>query len=252
MSTSDKKIKANRINGARSHGPKNTSSTRFNAVKHGLLSVGLTEMDHAEGYRTILQGLIAETKPLGIFETQLVEAAAFDLVRWQRARRFEAGFITQTLNPPKRERDALGDTIEMLDGPVVDPGIPTAIGAGTILSLLNYQRYEAGFAKRLFRTLHEFERLQRMRQGEHVPAPVTVDVSVHAKTVTQDLTPTAIQQSQTPSANGESLPAPVTGASNKHPDNEVMELVPAESPRENSARAEWKAGTPSGPIWSRR
>jgi hypothetical protein len=64
MSTSDKKIKANRINGARSHGPKNTSSTRFNAVKHGLLSVGLTEMDHAEGYGRSCRVSLLRQNPL--------------------------------------------------------------------------------------------------------------------------------------------------------------------------------------------
>jgi hypothetical protein len=35
-------------------------------------------------------------------------------------------------------------------------------------------------ALRLFRTLHELERRQRIRQGERLPAPVTVDVNVHA------------------------------------------------------------------------
>jgi hypothetical protein len=43
--TSKKKIEANRINGQRSHGPTNTTSTRFNATKHGLLAVGITELD---------------------------------------------------------------------------------------------------------------------------------------------------------------------------------------------------------------
>jgi hypothetical protein len=252
MSSSDKKIKANRINGSRSHGPKDTTSTRFNAVKHGLLSVGITELDDAEGYLTIRRDLIAEKKPLGIFETQLVEAAALDIVRWARARRFEAKFITQTVNPSKRERDPLGDVIETLSGPVVDPGIPAEMGAGTILHLLNYQRYEACYANRLFRTFHELERLQRMRQGEHVPAPIPVDVSVHAKTETQDSIPAAGERSKTPRADGESLPAPVTGGSNNHPDNEAMDSVSAESQQKSSGRAEWNAGTPSGPIWSRQ
>ena len=34
-------------------------------------------------------------------------------------------------------------------------------------------------ALKLYRTLHELERLQRLRQGERLPAPVAVDVTVH-------------------------------------------------------------------------
>ena len=51
MSTSKKKIVANKINGQKSRGPKDTSSTRFNAQKHGLLAAGITELDDAESYR---------------------------------------------------------------------------------------------------------------------------------------------------------------------------------------------------------
>jgi hypothetical protein len=57
MSTSNKKIAANRINGQKSHGPTNTTSTRFNATKHGLLAVGITELDDAEGYHVLLNDL---------------------------------------------------------------------------------------------------------------------------------------------------------------------------------------------------
>jgi hypothetical protein len=41
-----------------------------------------------------------------------------------------------------------------------------------------FQRYEAAIALKLFRTLHELERVQRMRSGEQVPAPAAVDVTI--------------------------------------------------------------------------
>ncbi len=65
MSTSAKKVASNRINAQKSSGPTNTNSTRFNATKHGLLAVGITELDDAEGYRTILSDLIREKTPVG-------------------------------------------------------------------------------------------------------------------------------------------------------------------------------------------
>lgn len=199
MTTSDKKTSANRSNGQKSHGPKNTVSTRFNATKHGLLAVGITELDDAEGYRVVLSDLMREKAPLGPVETFLVESVALDMVRWQRARRLEAGYITSELNPPLLAPDPLGDLSFVFHGEVLDPGLPAAISAENAHRLVGvFQRYESFFANRLFRTLHELERLQRMRQGERLPAPVSVDVSVHAGTGAVVSVPESTGEAQDP------------------------------------------------------
>jgi len=185
MSTSAKKVAANRINGQKSHGPTNTTSTRFNATKHGLLAQGITEIDDAKGYRDILSDLIRQKNPVGNFEMLLVEAAALDLVRWSRARRLEAECITGELNPPTRG-PGLRDLLSGDEGPVLDPGLPAAITSNAIEQLVTLQRYESTIANRLFRTLHELERWQRMRQGEQLPAPAALDVSLHTDTGSVD------------------------------------------------------------------
>ena len=89
-----KRTSANRRNSKKSTGPTNTSSTRFNAAKHGLLSVGITELDDADEYGTILRDLTKEKDPRGPVEASYVESAALDMVRLRRARRLEAEFIT--------------------------------------------------------------------------------------------------------------------------------------------------------------
>jgi len=38
-------------------------------------------------------------------------------------------------------------------------------------------RYETTLERQLYRAMHQLERLQRMRQGEFIPAPVTMEVS---------------------------------------------------------------------------
>ncbi len=76
------RISANRRNAKKATGPTNTSSTRFNATKHGLLSAGITELDNAEGYLNILSDLRREKNPVGVIETFLVESAAIEMVRW--------------------------------------------------------------------------------------------------------------------------------------------------------------------------
>jgi len=201
--TSKKKVAANRINGQKSQGPKDMISTRFNATKHGLLAEGITELDETEGYRTTLSALMREKNPVGMIETFLVQSATLDMMRWQRARRLEAEFITSELNPPIIQADPLA-SLDVFESTTLDPGLPAAIRSESAQRLVSvFQRYESTFAYRLFRTLHELERLQRMRQGEKVPAPATVDVSVHADTGVVDPVPATLGQPKALSGNEE-------------------------------------------------
>ncbi|MEI6568591.1 MAG: hypothetical protein WCR20_18060, partial [Verrucomicrobiota bacterium] len=58
MSTSSPaQIAANRDNAKKSTGPRETSSTRWNAVKHGLTSQGITELDDHEAFERFLAGV---------------------------------------------------------------------------------------------------------------------------------------------------------------------------------------------------
>jgi len=193
MSSSAKKVSANRINGQKSHGPKDTSSTRFNATKHGLLAVGITELDDAEGYRTILSVLTKEKSPVGLIETFLVESIALEIVRCQRARSFEARCITAVANPPVESAPFMDFSI-LNEPTVVDHGLPALVTFENVQALSAFQRYESTFAAMLFRNLHELERLQRIRQGEHVPAPAIVDVNVQTDKGTAVPIPAATAQ----------------------------------------------------------
>jgi hypothetical protein len=234
MSTSDKKVAANRINGKKSHGPKNTSSTRFNALKHGLLALGLTERDDEEEYHTLFEQMVREWNPVGVVETYFVQSAVIDMMRCRGARRFQAEYITSVLNPSKNEKDPVRDLELSFLGPVVDPGLPAAISAGCVQNLVSvFQRYESFFANRLFRTLHELERMQRMRKGERLPAPIPVDVSGSVEIGPPSPVPAA--PDVLPS-DSESAPSPVT-LDALHADHEVEE-APAEAGQEKVLRAD--------------
>ena len=194
MPTSEKKIAANRTNGRKSRGPTNTTLTRFNATKHGLLAEGITELDDAEGYRATLQDLIQETSPVGTIETFLVGSVALEMTRARRAARLEAEYITSILNPPTRGPDLSTD--ELFQGEIIDPGLPAAINFESARPLVGvFQRYGTTSAHGLFRNLHELERRQRMRRGENVPAPATVDLSVHSDIGMESVT-TSLRQSK--------------------------------------------------------
>ena len=103
------------------------------------------------------------------------------MIRWRRAGRLEAEYVTEELNPPIFEPGPVEETW------IVDPGLPASMRCGRVELLVStFQRYETAIANRLFRTLHELERLQRMRRGERLPAPVTVDVNVHGDSQSLD------------------------------------------------------------------
>ena len=107
--SSEKKVEANRGNGKKSKGPLDTSSSRYNAKKHGLLSLGITEIDDIEYYSKLSRDLIRQKKPVGMLEHELLARAAYDMTGWKRAQRLEGEYITHHLNPALREKDPIAD-----------------------------------------------------------------------------------------------------------------------------------------------
>jgi hypothetical protein len=183
MSTTAK-IAANKKNAALSTGPKNCTSTRFNAVKHGLLAEGVTELDIPETFPAFCAKITAELQPVGEIEIFLARRIALDMVRLNRAALLEAEFITEQINPPVTE-NIDSDIDRMLDSinsrtVVIDPGLPARISSMAADTLANsLARYETALENRLFRCLNQLERMQRSRQGEKIPAPASADIAVH-------------------------------------------------------------------------
>jgi hypothetical protein len=183
-----KKERANRRNAAKSTGPHNTASTRYNAQKHGLLAEGVTEMDDPTTFCELCSRLEAEFAPVGEVEVALVRQVAICIVRLRRARMLEAEFITAELHPPVTEtiypdgnKPAWTEMVERDYGKtvVLDPGLPARLSASNIETLQKFQRYETAIENKLYRALNQLERLQRMRRGDKIPAPATADVIVH-------------------------------------------------------------------------
>ncbi len=177
------KLEANRANAVRSTGPSNTVSTRFNAVKHGLLAHGITELDGMD-YKNFLAEVTTALKPEGPIENFLTERISLCMVRLKRASRFEAEFITEALNPPitKITGRILSDGSELLRGKtvVVDPGLPSPLPESAVAYLAgSFQRYETAIENKLYRAMNQLERLQRLRRGEKLSAPATLDVGIH-------------------------------------------------------------------------
>jgi hypothetical protein len=178
---SDAQIDGNRRNSTKSTGPRDTTSTRFNATKHGLLAAGITELDDVDEYRNTLSRL--NQAYFEELETFLRKRIALTMIRLGRSARLEAEYITGILNPP------IDDESEGLFGypppklpKQIDPGLPAPLHVEHFEPLVRtFQRYDTALENKLFRMMHEVERLQRIRQGEKLPAPTPVDVTVHTE-----------------------------------------------------------------------
>jgi len=172
------KADSNRVNAQSSTGPRDTSSTRLNAVKHGLLAKGITELDDSDAYESLAQRLAEAYRPVGDLEKFFVERIAFHMIRLQRAGRLEAEYITGEIHPPV---NGLG-VEDLFDPSVVESRRPAAVSALSAMNLVSgFQRYETAIESKLYRAINQLERLQRMRKGEFVPAPESIDVSIHSQ-----------------------------------------------------------------------
>jgi hypothetical protein len=169
---SEKKRKANQSNSRKSTGPKDSSRSRFNAVRHGLLQKKLTALDDEQFFEQIRSDLRSRFNPEGELEEHMIESAALDFIRSDRAKIMETETITQWLNPEQFERPPQ-NPVELFQGKMVDRGLPARINASCINSLLLHQRYESSFLARFCRTLRELERLQQLRRSKPVPPPMS-------------------------------------------------------------------------------
>ena len=95
----------------------------------------------------------------------------------------EAEYITAQLNPQtKRNSIQFADQFSATFGKteVLDPGIPARLSASSIECLVDkFQRYETSIENKLYRTINQLERFQRIRRGDHVPAPIAIEIGGH-------------------------------------------------------------------------
>jgi hypothetical protein len=170
-SISLKKREANRRNAQMSTGPKTEDGkawSRRNSLKHGILASALliTQGDGAEDqteFDELLGGLHRDFAPVGMFEEMLVEKIAVCWWRQKRALLCEAGLVGHTFVTVPSD--------PLLESYKERLRLPFGENLDRIL------RYETTIQRQLAYAINQLERLQRARKGEHVPAPVNVQVS---------------------------------------------------------------------------
>ncbi len=155
---------------------------RFNARKHGILATLLTKYEEKD-LEDYLQLFYDHYDPQTHMECVLVERIALCYLRLQRVGKAEAEFMQMKLDPRiMRPMIALLE----LDEVVSEGYKPTLIPEDVEHLGKTYLRYEVAIENRMYKAMHELERLQRIRSGEDVHAPMVLDVQNESGFVSQN------------------------------------------------------------------
>ena len=154
------------------------SIVRHNARRHGILAELKTKYE-GNAYDGYLRRLHDEYDPQGFMEGLLVERIAVCCLMLYRATKAEREYMLTRLRPPRYDRlDDMNYDDDSYKPVMKHDDIEHRTGI--------YLRYQTTIENRLYKAMHELERLQRMRKGEHVASPVAVDVSNDGGFVSQN------------------------------------------------------------------
>ena len=163
---SQKQIEANQKNaflgGVKTEEGKEIS--KFNAQKHGILRQTLTDYEK-DFYFELLDQLAQELKPAGVIEEMLVDRIATYYLRLFRSAKAESEYVKSVLNPHITVmRAALDDGLFEPTEVIKKEGYKPQITPDVINSLGDiYLRYETTLENRIYKTLHELERIKRIK-----------------------------------------------------------------------------------------
>jgi hypothetical protein len=214
--SSDRQIAANRLNAKRSTGPRTLAGkakVSVNAMKHGLTGRDVVlPGENAEDFDTFRSDLVTSLNPQSVLESLLAEKIVADGWRLRRVAIFEATLykhgckellirqaaeaVRQYESTAKdralaslehkkvaaRDRQAHADAEQRLAHAQAEVDDP-AFAVTRVLQIspgpfLNLWRHETALSRSMLRTLHELERLQAKRAGQHVAIPAVVDVDL--------------------------------------------------------------------------
>lgn len=151
--------------------------SKYNAQKHAILRETVTQYEE-EIREYVFNTLVKELNPQGAVEEMLAEIVGTCYIRLYRIAKAEKEYFKAIYDPP-HVINSRWDFPELPDPDAKLIGYSPRINADHILKVTNvYSRYETTIQGKMYKALHELERLQRMRKGDKVTAPVAVDVDV--------------------------------------------------------------------------
>ncbi len=155
--------------------PRPTLARKFNAMRHGIFAAVLLKdepfKESEETYRSLLNGLRKDWRPVGETENTLVEKLAFLFLRQARIYKIDARIIPLAF-----------ENIEtfLQDG---TPRFFTEVKSSDEVAIVRRElpadlliRYETALERSIDRTFSQLDRMQELRAGRPVPPTARVQV----------------------------------------------------------------------------
>lgn len=168
---------ANQENAQQSTGPKTEEGkavSRYNAIKHGLLSKEvLIRKEDENALLELEKRMRSELSPATELELMLVDRITANFWRLRRLLQVEREMIEKD-----RAYDGFDGSKKMKT-----LGVALSSDFGYKDTYGKLIRYEASIERGIYKALHELERTQATRRGEKPPLPIAIDVDVSGDAV---------------------------------------------------------------------
>lgn len=177
---SEKQLKANQENGKKGGVKTNKGKavSKYNALKHGILQEAISGYE-ADFSNDVMDRLNSQFQPVGVLEKMLVDRIGFYYVRLFRVAKSENEYMQSILNPRKVTVKDLIPPIEFTETIVESEGYTPNLKDVSVEKLTStYLRYEIALENRMYKAIHELQRLQANRNGEKIPPPLAVDIDM--------------------------------------------------------------------------
>ena len=179
--TSQKQIEANREN-AKKGGVKTEEGkavSKYNALKHGILKTVVSEYEE-NFYTETIERLDEHFRPVGVLEKILIDRIGIYYLRLYRIAKAENEYMKSKLDRRHVVVKDLLDTSASYTKIIVENEgyLPRITDDEVEILSSTYLRYEIAVENRLYKALHELQRLQATRNGEAVPPPAVLDIDI--------------------------------------------------------------------------
>lgn len=166
---SEKQLIANRENGKKG-GPKTKAGkavVKYNALKHGLLCQEVViPGENRNEFDKLKRAFATALDPQGPVENMLFDIIVSSYWRLRRAVKLDGCYIETKIGIPT----CIEDVDRFIRG--------GRCGLRCDKILENPTRYETTLERRLYKALHELQRVQMLRKGERPQLPVAIDLDV--------------------------------------------------------------------------
>lgn len=177
---SEKQLKANQENGKKGgvKTDEGKETSKYNALKHGILKETVSEYEQSFS-KDVMERLNSQFQPVGVLEKILVDRIAVYCVRLFRGAKAENEYMQSVLNPRQVTVNELIPPIVFTETIVENEGYTPTVTHEMVDRLSStFLRYEIALENRMYKAIHELQRMQAVRNGDNVLPPLALDVDM--------------------------------------------------------------------------